>query len=177
MRGSDTMGAPSAGVLTGVADVITTGAGESVFTDSWAKWTFVGVSTFGAVMRTGEWLPFSSLGAGLWAPDGPAARERGVNSGAPGFSFDPYKAQVIRNCQRMHIIMILQRNLYLFLVPRRCLDLRGLLHAIFGRSLVVHHGTIRRCDLGGVPAVLVARVALSIRAWLLGLDKDLPIHH
>jgi len=126
-------------------------------------------------MRTGEWLPISSLGAGL-APDGPAARERGVNSGASGFNFDPYEAQVIRNCQRMHMIMILQRSLYLFLVPRRCLDLRGLLHAIFWRSLVVRDGTIRRRHLRGVPAVLIARISLSIRAWLLGLDKDLSMY-
>lgn len=81
-----------------MADVITTGAGDRGYTGSWATLTFVGVAAFGAVMRSGEWLPFSILDAGLWPSDGLATRERGVNSGAPGFSFDPYEAQVIRNC-------------------------------------------------------------------------------
>jgi hypothetical protein len=176
-RGKDTTGSPSARIATGLADVIKTGAGDRRRTGSWAILTFVGVSAFGVVMRTGERLPVSTLKTGLRTSCGPATRERGVNSGAPGFSFDPYEAQVIRNCQRMHIIMILQRNLYLFLVPRRCPDIRGLLHAIFRRVLLLGRGTIRGCYLRGVQVVPVSRISLCNCAWLHGLDKDLSLRY
>lgn len=71
--------------------------------------------------------------------------------------------------------MILQRNLYLFLVPRRCLDLRRLLRPIF-RSFLSLSGTIGRCYLRDLRAILIARTSLCIRVWLLGLDKNLPMH-
>lgn len=81
-----------------MADVITTGSGDRENAGLSAALTLVGVVVFGAVMRTGERLPVLILDAGLSISDGPATTERGVNSGAPGFSFDPYEAEHIRNC-------------------------------------------------------------------------------
>lgn len=97
-RGSETIGPLSAGFLTGVADVITTGIDDKEHAGPLALLALVGVSGFGAIMRTGEWSPIMVLDAGLRTSDGPATIERGVNSGASGFSFDPCKAEVIRNC-------------------------------------------------------------------------------
>lgn len=63
--GRETTGPPSARILTGVADVVTTGAGDREHTRSSAALALVGVAAFGAVIRTGEWLPILILGTGL----------------------------------------------------------------------------------------------------------------
>lgn len=64
-RGNETTGPPSARIFTGVADVVTTGAGDREHNMSLAALTLVGVDAFGAVMRTGEWLPILIRDAGL----------------------------------------------------------------------------------------------------------------
>lgn len=75
-----------------------TGRGSEItgrITRGWCNWT--GVS----VWENGSWLTFSKLPIGLAvAAAAIAALDRGVNSGAPGFSLDPYKKEVIRNCQK-----------------------------------------------------------------------------
>lgn len=102
----------------GVADVVTTGSGEGTM-GPLVFWVVIGVAL---ILMTGDgekgsWATVMVLAIGL-------SNDRGVNSGASGFSFDPYKHEVIRNCQRIHMEMFLQRRLYLFLVARGCLHLR-----------------------------------------------------
>ena len=106
--------------------------------------------------------------------------DRGVNTGASGFNFDPYKHEVIRSCQRMHIKMILKRHLYLFLVVRGCLQLRGLCHPILGRlfSLRSIFLTIRSSrSLRSAQSLCIVFTALVICVLFLRLDENLRTSH
>lgn len=144
--GEETTGPPGCWILIGVALVVTIGVGEK-----------------------GSWATVMVLAIGL-------SNDRGVNSGASGFSFDPYKQEVIRNCQRIHIKMILQRHLYLFLVARGCRHLGGLLLATLCRLSGLR--SIFLCVRGsrsfrGVRLLRIIFVTILISVPAFGLDKNL----
>lgn len=173
--GRDTTGPPAVCRSIGAADFVTTDVGGRGRREPSGFWilTAVALVVITGVGEKGSCTSVMVLAAGL-------SNDRGVNSGASGFSFDPYKQEAIRNCQRMHITMILERSLYLFLVVQGCLHLRGLIHTILGRLLCLRfillgiHGSR---SFRGVRSLRLTLVTLIIRVLFLGLDEDLGRKH